>query len=143
MKKTVVIVDDSKFLVRLMQGYFQDVMDFDVVATGVNGIQGVELYRRFQPDLICLDLTMPIKDGQTALTEILSEFPKARVLIVSAVSGPSILECMKIGAKAYLEKPFRLEDEEFCEDFKQTLLEIFQESAGDGMKLNMEPGPSA
>jgi two-component system, chemotaxis family, chemotaxis protein CheY len=125
MKKTVVIVDDSKFLLHMMQDYFQKVMDFEVVATGVNGMQGVELYRRFHPDLICLDLTMPIKDGQTALTEILAEFPSARVLIISAVGGPSILQCMKLGAKAYLEKPFRLEDEEFRKDFQTTLLEIF------------------
>ena len=125
MKRTVVIVDDSKFLLRLMQEYFQEVMDFEVVATGMNGLQGVELYRRFQPDLICLDLTMPVKDGQTALTEILGEYPAARVLIISAVGGPSILQCMKLGAKAYLEKPFRLEDEEFRKDFRQTLLEIF------------------
>ena len=125
MKKTVVIVDDSKFLLRLMQEYFQEVMDFEVVATGVNGVQGVDLYRRFQPDLICLDLTMPVKDGQTALTEILGEFPEARILIISAVGGPSILQCMNLGAKAYLEKPFRLEDEEFRKDFRQTLMEIF------------------
>lgn len=125
MKKTVVIVDDSKFLLHLMQEYFQEVMDFEVVATGVNGVQGVDLYRRFQPDLMCLDLTMPVKDGQTALTEILAEFPSARVLVISAVGGPSILQCMKLGAKAYLEKPFRLEDEDFRKDFGQTLLEIF------------------
>jgi len=121
----VIIVDDSKFLLRLMQEYFQEVMDFEVLATGVNGVQAVDLYRRFQPDLICLDLTMPVKDGHTALTEILAEFPGARVLIISAVGGPSILQCMKTGAKAYLEKPFRLEDEEFQKDFKSTLLEIF------------------
>jgi two-component system chemotaxis response regulator CheY len=125
MKKTVVIVDDSKFLIRLMQGYFKEVMEYEVVATGVNGVQAVDLYRRFRPDLICLDLTMPIKDGQEALKEILAEFPDARVLIISAVGGPSILQCMKAGAKAYLEKPFRLEDEEFQKDFRQTLLEIF------------------
>ena len=125
MKKTVVIVDDSKILLRLMQEYFQEFMDFEVEATGVNGVQGVDLYRRFQPDLICLDLTMPVKDGQTALTEILGEYPSARVLIISAVGGPSILQCMKLGAKAYLEKPFRLEDEEFRKDFGRTLQEIF------------------
>lgn len=125
MKRTVVIVDDSKFLLRLMQEYFQEIMDFEVVATGINGIQAVELYRTFQPDLICLDLTMPVKDGHAAMTEILAEFPEARVLIISAVGGPSILQCMKAGAKAYLEKPFRLEDDEFRKDFKLTLLEIF------------------
>ncbi len=125
MKRTVVIVDDSKFLLRVMQLYFEKTMDFEVVATGVNGVQAVELYRRFQPDLICLDLTMPIKDGEEALVEIITEFPLARVLIISALGGPSILRCMKLGAKAYLEKPFRLEDEEFQKDFKHTLLELF------------------
>jgi two-component system chemotaxis response regulator CheY len=68
---------------------------------------------------------MPVKDGQTALKEIIEEFPEARVLIISAVGGPSILQCMKAGAKAYLEKPFRLEDDEFRKDFRMTLLEIF------------------
>jgi two-component system chemotaxis response regulator CheY len=125
MKRTVVIVDDSKFLLRLMQDYFEKIKEFEVVATGVNGVQAVELYRRFQPDLICLDLTMPVKDGQEALVEIIAEFPLAKVLIISAVGGPSILQCMKQGAKAYLEKPFRLEDEHFQKDFMQTLQEIF------------------
>ncbi|MEO6098081.1 MAG: response regulator [Fibrobacteria bacterium] len=125
MKRTVVIVDDSKFLLRLMQDYFEEIMDFEVVATGINGIQAVELYRSFQPDLICLDLTMPVKHGLEAMKEILAEFPEARVMIISAVGGPSILQCMKAGAKAYLEKPFRLEDDEFRKNFRMTLSEIF------------------
>jgi two-component system chemotaxis response regulator CheY len=127
MKKSVVIVDDSKFLVTMLRDFFQDVMNFDVIATGNNGIHAVELYRKHKPDLLTLDLTMPIKDGQTALGEILGEFPAARILIISALNGSTILECIKQGARAYIEKPLRLDDEDFHNDFRQTLEEAFME----------------
>ncbi|MDQ2999715.1 MAG: response regulator [Fibrobacterota bacterium] len=125
MKKSVVIVDDSKFLVTMLHDFFQDAMGFDVLATGNNGIHAVDLYRKYKPDLLTLDLTMPIKDGPTALVEILGEFPEARILIISALNGSSILECIKKGARAYIEKPLRMDDEEFQKDFRLTLEEAF------------------
>lgn len=127
MKKTVVIIDDSKFLVSMLQDFFQDVLQFDVLATGNNGIQAIELFRQYKPDLLTLDLTMPIKDGPTALGEIITEFPTARILIISALNGNSILECIKKGASGYIEKPLRFDDEDFRKEFSQTLEEVFIE----------------
>jgi two-component system chemotaxis response regulator CheY len=127
MKKKVVIVDDSKFLQTILQEFFEDSMDYDVVAVGSNGNQAVELYRMHQPDLLTLDITMPVKDGMEALVEIMPEFPSARVLLVSAFSGDSILECMKAGAKGYIEKPLRFEDEGFRKEFISVVEGMFQE----------------
>jgi two-component system chemotaxis response regulator CheY len=126
-KRKVIIVDDSKFLLASIRDFFQggEIGDYEVLATGSNGVQAVELYRRYQPDLLTLDLTMPVKDGKEALADILREFPAARVLIISALTGSTVLECIKMGAKGYIEKPLRFEDEEFRKDFAQTLEEAF------------------
>lgn len=127
MKRKVIIVDDSRFLLASIREFFEGgkIGDYEVLATGTNGVQAVELYRRYQPDLLTLDITMPVKDGKEALAEILQEFPAARVLIISALTGSTVLECIKMGAKGYIEKPLRYEDEEFQKDFAQTLEEAF------------------
>lgn len=125
MSKKVVIVDDSKFLIKKIVVFFENEMKYQVVAQGYDGNDAVELYRKHQPDLIALDITMPNKDGQQAMEEIIDEFPKANILIISAVRGDTVLECMDAGAKGYIEKPLRFTDPEFIEDFKETLDEIF------------------
>lgn len=125
MKRTVVIVDDSSFLLNMLRAFFEDVMGYEVLATGTNGVQAVDLYRRHKPDLLTLDITMPVKDGKAALSEVLAEFPAARILVISAVTGSAMLECVKAGAGGYVEKPLRFEDEEFQAEFRQSLEEIF------------------
>lgn len=127
MKRKVLIVDDSTFLLDMLRGFFEGgtIGEYEVVATGSNGIHAVELYRRHRPDLMTLDLTMPVKDGRTALAEIMSEFPSARVVIVSAISGSTMLDCIKLGARGFIEKPLLFEDEEFRRDFAQTLESAF------------------
>ncbi len=100
-------------------------MNYEPVALGYDGNEAVELYRQHKPDLITLDITMPNKDGQQAMKEIFSEFPEANILIISAVRGDTVLECMSCGAKGYIEKPLKFGETEFVEDFKETLDEIF------------------
>jgi two-component system chemotaxis response regulator CheY len=125
MSKTVVIVDDSKFLIKKIVAFFENEMKYQVVGQGYDGNDAVSLYRQHQPDLIALDITMPNKDGQQAMEEILEEFPDANILIISAVRGDTVLECMSNGAKGYIEKPLRFSDPEFIQDVKDTLDEIF------------------
>ena len=125
MPKSVIIVDDSKFLIKQISDFFQNHLEFNVIAEGYDGEQAVQLYREYTPDLITLDITMPRKNGKMALEEILKEFPDARVLMISAVKGSIMLECMSKGAKGYIEKPLKFTNEEFVNDFKLTINEIF------------------
>jgi two-component system, chemotaxis family, chemotaxis protein CheY len=125
MAKTVVIVDDSKFLIKQIAQFFEKNLGYQVVATGIDGNEAVDLYRKHKPDLITLDITMPNKDGQQAMKEIYTEFPKANILMISAVRGDAMLECMKMGAKGYIEKPLKFNDVEFVKDFQETVEEIF------------------
>lgn len=124
MPHSVVIVDDSSFQTLQLGRFFADSMGFTVAATGENGEEAVELYRKHKPDLITMDLTMPKLDGRGALTEIIKEFPDARVLVISAVKGPLLLDCLSLGAKSYIEKPLRFDKEDFVRDFKATIGEI-------------------
>jgi two-component system chemotaxis response regulator CheY len=126
MPQSVVIVDDSSFQTLQLGRFFSDTMGFTVAATGENGEEAVELYRKHRPDLITMDLTMPKLDGRGALMKILEEFPAARVLVISAVKGPLLLDCLALGAKSYVEKPLRFDKEDFVRDFKATIGEILK-----------------
>jgi two-component system, chemotaxis family, chemotaxis protein CheY len=124
MAKTVIIVDDSKFLIKQIAEFLNKQIGLDVVATGVDGNEAVELYRKYKPDLITLDITMPNRDGFEAMKTIIKEFPDANILMISAVRGSAMLECVNAGAKGYVEKPLKFNDSEFVEDFKETVNEI-------------------
>jgi len=126
MGHTVVIVDDSKFLIKQIVDFFEKQLGFSVLETGSDGNEAIELYRKHKPDLITLDITMPNKTGADAMKEIVQEFPNANVLMISAVRGDAMLECMNAGAKGYIEKPLKFNDPEFVTDFKDTVDEIFE-----------------
>lgn len=126
MTRSVVIIDDSRFQTLQLGRFFSDVLGFRVAATGEDGEQAVELYREHRPDLMTMDLTMPRLDGRGALTRILQEFPLANILVISAVKGPLLLDCLSLGARSYMEKPLRFDKEDFVRDFRATVEEILQ-----------------
>jgi two-component system chemotaxis response regulator CheY len=126
MPKSVIIVDDSSFLSKQIAEFFASQLGFQVVAVGKDGNEAVELYRQHRPDLLTMDLTMPNKDGKSAIHEILTEFPDARIMVISAVKGNTVLECLNRGARGYVEKPLKFTDPIFVEDFKQSVDEVFR-----------------
>lgn len=126
MPKSVVIVDDSSFLSKQIAEFFVSQLGFQVLAIGRDGNEAVELYGKHRPDLLTMDLTMPNKDGRTAINEILAEFPDARIMVISAVKGNTVLECLNRGAKGYVEKPLKFNDPIFVEDFRQSVDEAFK-----------------
>ena len=126
MPKTVIIVDDSTFLSKQISEFFTSQLGFKVLEIGRDGNEAVELYRQHRPDLLTMDLTMPNKDGRAAIDEILVEFPEARILVISAVKGNTVLECLNRGAKGYVEKPLKFSDPIFVEDFKLSVDEAFR-----------------
>ena len=126
MPKSVIIVDDSTFLSKQISEFFTSQLGFNVLEIGRDGNEAVELYRQHRPDLVTMDLTMPNKDGKSAIDDILAEFPDARILVISAVKGNTVLECLNRGAKGYVEKPLKFSDPIFVEDFKLSVDEAFR-----------------
>lgn len=127
-EKCVIIIDDSKYIIGLLERFFVEQLHFKVVATALDGTEALDLYRRFKPDLLTLDLSMPNKDGKDVLKELINEFPEANILIISAIRGDAILQCLSIGAKGYIEKPLRFSSTEFVEDFIESVKEAVGES---------------
>lgn len=119
----VVVVDDSGFLAKEIAEFLSSQMGLTVAALGRDGNEAVALYREHRPDLITMDLTMPNKDGRTASQEILAEFPSANILVISAVRGKMVVECLKLGIKGYVEKPLKFANALFIEEFKASVRE--------------------
>ena len=81
--------------------------DHDVVAVVGSGLEAIQAYSKFHPDVVLMDYLMPKLNGATACRNILSRYPGARVILVT---GWSQSECaIDSGALAILSKPLTLE----------------------------------
>ena len=103
---SVLIVDDSEDLRELLSLVIQRHPDgWEVVATAAEGEQAIEEARTSQPDLVLLDIAMPVMDGMQALPHIRQAAPNAVVVMISgypfATAGQGALNA---GAHGYLEK---------------------------------------
>jgi two-component system, chemotaxis family, chemotaxis protein CheY len=98
------IVDDELH-VRLMVKALLTSMNLEVVGEASNGQQAVELYREKRPELALMDLNMPIKTGEEALKEIISEFPDAKVIMLTSMTDlESVEKTIELGASGYIRK---------------------------------------
>ena len=103
----VLVVDDAAFM-RKMVGDALAKGGHEVVGEASNGNEAVESYQALRPDITTLDITMPEKDGLSALKEIMALDPTARVVMCSALGQESkVLEAVKSGAKDFVVKPFQ------------------------------------
>src|SRR5512141_3241046 len=81
MKKRLLVAEDEDDLVLMYRRMLGD--DYEVLEAH-NGQEAVELWREHSPDLVLMDIQMPVKSGAAAITEILSEDPTAKILAVTA-----------------------------------------------------------
>lgn len=103
----VLVVDDAAFMRKMLS----DVLGkggHEVVGEGANGAEAIDRYMSLKPDVTTLDITMPEKDGLTALREILTIDSRAKIVMCSALGQESkVLEAIKAGAKDFVVKPFQ------------------------------------
>jgi len=105
---SVLVADDSALVRRLVTGILNDTPDIRVVGTAVNGKQAVEKADELKPDLITLDVEMPIMDGLTALRELRQRHPSLPVIMFSTLTerGAAVtLDALAAGASDYVTKP--------------------------------------
>lgn len=107
MGKKILIVDDASFM-RLNLKNILEGAGYEVVGEANDGNEGVRLFKEIRPDLITMDITMPEKDGITAMKEILEIDPAARVLIISAMGQEAYIKKAIVGgARHFIVKPFK------------------------------------
>ena len=100
-----VIVDDTPDLRLLLRLTLERDGDIAIVGEAEDGLQGIETTRRLQPQLVMLDLAMPVMDGLEALPRIKAACPTAKVVVLSGFEAGAMQErSMRAGADAYLQK---------------------------------------
>jgi DNA-binding NarL/FixJ family response regulator len=101
----VAIADDHTIFRTGIKTALQARKDIQMVAEAENGMQLLNLLRHIQPDVILLDIQMPIMDGITALPEIKKLYPGVKVIMLSFLNDHSVIsKMMEIGANSYITK---------------------------------------
>ncbi|QWR77549.1 response regulator transcription factor [Candidatus Magnetomonas plexicatena] len=100
----VLIVDDDPKQRQLLKLTIKS-LKLEVVGEGNNGAEAIELYRTLKPNMVFLDIDMPVKDGISTLKELMAEFPDANVIMVTSQDMRIIIdECLIAGAKDFIRK---------------------------------------
>jgi two-component system chemotaxis response regulator CheY len=100
------IVDDSNIIRRRIERS-QQIDRLEVVGSAGNGRDAVDLFRRTRPDVVTMDLTMPLMDGIECVEQLVAINPKVLILVVSALADKATaVEAIEKGANGFLCKPF-------------------------------------
>ena len=102
----VLIADDSAFMRKVLSDLFNSQSDFQVVGTAVNGQDAIEKVKKFQPDVLTLDVIMPIMDGLNALAVIMEQCPLPVIMISSATQKGTneTIRALALGAVDFVSK---------------------------------------
>jgi two-component system chemotaxis response regulator CheY len=106
MTAEVLIADDSEFMRNLLREILEE--SHEVVGEAENGVEAVEMYGDQNPDLVMMDIVMPIRDGIEATTEITDDDLEANVIMCTSVGQEERMkQAVKAGADGYITKPFQ------------------------------------
>ena len=101
----ILLADDHEMVRIGVSAYLQAQTDMEVVGEAVNGKEAVELALRLKPDIILMDMVMPIMNGAEATKEIISNWPEAKVMIVTSfLEDDKVYPALEAGAVSYLLK---------------------------------------
>jgi two-component system NarL family response regulator len=101
----LLIVEDHHIVRQGLISLLQSVSGLEVVAEAPDGRIAAELYRRHLPDVVLMDLRMPVVSGVEAIQQLCREFPGAKVLVLTTFDGDEdVFRAMQAGARGYLLK---------------------------------------
>lgn len=101
----ILAVDDHTLLRKGLAAVVNAEPDMKLVAEGSNGEDAIEKFRTHRPDIVLMDIQMPGLNGIEATNRILSEFPDARIIVLTTYNGDvQVLRALRAGARAYLLK---------------------------------------
>jgi len=107
-KIRVVLIEDSIVALEILQRLINSSAEVEVVGTATDGVKGLEVIARTQPDVICTDLQMPNIDGLEFTKAVMERFPRP-VLVISNAVHPTdvdnIFNLMQAGALDFFPKP--------------------------------------
>ena len=106
----ILIVDDSRTSRKMLRNILES-NGHEIIDEAVNGQEGVQKFQALKPDVVTLDITMPVVDGVEALKMIKALDPESNVVMVTAAGQKNkMIECIKAGANEFLTKPFEQQE---------------------------------
>lgn len=107
-KIKVLVVDDSALMRKSLKEIIMTDLSLEVIGTARDGKDAIEKVRELEPDVITMDINMPVMDGLTSMQYILEEYPEIPVIMISSLTAEGALttfEALELGAFDYVTKP--------------------------------------
>ena len=102
----ILLVDDSRTSRKILKSILEE-NGHVIIGEAMNGKDGVEKYKDLKPDLVTMDITMPVLDGLEALKQIIAYDEAAKIVMVTAAGQKNkMVDALKFGAAEFLAKPF-------------------------------------
>lgn len=104
----VLIVDDSALMRKVLKEIIMTDAELEVVGTARDGQDAIEKVHELRPDVVTMDINMPIMDGLTSLQYILCDFPEMPIIMISSLTADGAIttfEALELGAFDYVAKP--------------------------------------
>ena len=137
----ILVVDDSAVIRAVISRTLSSQPDMEIVGSAINGDMAVRSVARLQPDIVVLDIEMPVMDGITAIPLILKEKPDAKIVMCSTLSarGAEVsIRALSLGATECILKPGG-ESITSAQDFQKSLVDLIRSLCG---KLTASPARS-
>jgi two-component system, chemotaxis family, protein-glutamate methylesterase/glutaminase len=112
----ILIVDDSKVIAEVLKVIFESEDDFQVLGHASNGQEAVEMSKALKPDIITMDIRMPVMDGFEATRKIMVENPTPIVVVSASVDDEELritFKAIEAGALTVIEKPQNIGSPDF------------------------------
>lgn len=144
----VMLVDDSAIVRGFIGRILESDPDIRIVASVSNGEQGVSSAERHHPDIVILDVEMPVMDGITALPKILAASPGVRVIMCSTLTvrnGEMTMKALSLGATECIAKPSNSVSIHAADDFKGEIVRVVKALGRrkDAASLNRPAAPGS
>lgn len=109
-KGNILLVDDSKMSRKMLRTILEEA-GYNVIAEATNGAEAIEAYKKQKPDVVTLDITMPVMDGIEALNNLIKLDPEVKAIMITAAGQQSkLIEALKRGARKFITKPFEKDE---------------------------------
>ncbi len=106
----VLVADDASFMRQMIREIVES-EGFEVCGEASDGVEAVDEFKRLQPDVVTMDIVMPLKSGIDAVRGIMALDPTACVVMCSALGQETLVtEAIQAGAKDFIVKPFKPDD---------------------------------
>ena len=101
----ILLIDDHTLFRTGLRFLLEQEENFNVIGEATDGLSGIKLAEQLHPDIVLLDLDMPIMNGLEALPQLLNSYPDLVILILTvSEDAVDLTECMRLGARGYLLK---------------------------------------